>query len=135
MALILVSDVLIRHERTDSSETFVQYAEYGNAFISAITASELLLGVHLADSEGRRNRRRAFVEGLLKLLPVFEFTAGTARVHAEIHASLRQRGALIGAHDLIVAATAMEHGCAVMTGNHGEFSRVPGLEVIPLEDH
>ena len=96
---------------------------------------------HATRRQGRRTNadprwveRLAFVEGLLKLLPVFEFTAETARVHAEIHASLRQRGALIGAHDLIVAATAMEHGCAVMTGNYREFNRVPGLEVIALED-
>ena len=134
MGLILDSDVLIRHERTGRSDFFTPYATHGNAYISAITVSELLLGVHLADSQKRRNRRLAFVEGLLNLLPVFDFTSETARIHAEIRASLRQRGALIGAHDLIVAATAVQHGCAVATGNHREFNRVPGLEVIPVEN-
>ncbi len=133
MGLILDSDVLIRHQRTGRSDFFTPYAAHGNAYISAITVSELLLGVHLADSQKRQSRRLAFVESLLNLLPVFDFTSGTARIHAEIHASPRQRGALIGAHGLIVAATALQHGCAVVTGNYREFSRVPGLEVIPVE--
>ncbi len=133
MGLILDSGVLIRHERTGRSDFFTPYAAYGDAYISAITVSELLLGVHLADSQARRSRRLAFVENLLNLLPVFDFSSETARIHAEIHASLRQRGTSIGAHDLIVAATAVQHGCAVATGNHREFNRVPGLEVIPVE--
>jgi len=133
MGLILDSDVLIRYERADRSDFFSPHATYGNAYISAITVSELLLGVHLADSPKRRNRRRAFVESILNVLPVLDFTGETARVHAEIHASLRERGALIGAHDLIVSATAVQHGCAVMTGNLREFQRVPGLDVIPAE--
>ena len=69
-------------------------------------------------------------EGLLAILPVLDFTSETARVHAEIHASLRQRGALIGAHDLIIAATALQHGYALLTSNEREFGRVPGLQVL-----
>ena len=133
MGLILDSDVLIRHGRTGRSDFFTPYATRGNAYMSAITVSELLIGVHLADSQKHRSRRLAFVESLLSLLPVFDFTSETARIHAEILASFRQRGALVGAHDLIVAATAVQHGCAVVTGNHREFNRVPGLEVIPVE--
>jgi predicted nucleic acid-binding protein len=37
---------------------------------------------------------------------------------------------MIGAHDLIIAATALSHGCAVLTTNAAEFARVPGLEVL-----
>ncbi len=133
MGLILDSDVLIHYERASRSDFFSPHATYDNAYISAITVSELLLGVHLADSPKRRNRRLAFVESVLNLIPVLDFTAETARVHAELHASLRERGALIGAHDLIVAATAVQHGCALMTGNLREFQRVPGLDVIPAE--
>lgn len=133
MGLILDSDVLIHYERASRADFFSPHATYDNAYISAITVSELLLGVHLADSPKRRNRRLAFVESVLNLIPVLDFTAETARVHAELHASLRERGALIGAHDLIVAATAVQHGCALMTGNLREFQRVPGLDVIPVE--
>lgn len=134
MGLIIDTSVLIRYERLGQSDLFARYAaDYKTAYISSITVSELLVGVHLADTEARRNRRKVFVEGLLNLLPALDFTAEVARIHADIYASLRQRGALIGAHDLIIAATALQHGFAVLTGNQGEFARVAGLEVLGVE--
>lgn len=97
--------------------------------ISAITASELLHGVHRAPSGRRREARRAFVEGILATYPVHPFDAEAAVVHAEKWAAMATRGELIGAHDLIIAATALLHGHAVATFNERDFSRVPGLQV------
>jgi predicted nucleic acid-binding protein len=37
---------------------------------------------------------------------------------------------MIGAHDLIIAASANAHNCAVLTDNMKEFERVPGLEAV-----
>ena len=130
MGLILDTSVLIRHERKRRSGEFEQFTAHGDAYISAITVSELLVGVNLADSEDRRTRRLTFVEGLFTILPVLDFTFETARIHADIYASLRQRGELIGAHDLIIAATALQHGYSLLTSNEREFSRVPGLQVL-----
>jgi predicted nucleic acid-binding protein len=39
---------------------------------------------------------------------------------------------MIGAHDLIIAATARCHDLSLLTDNVEEFSRVPGLRVIPF---
>lgn len=130
MGLIIDSNVLIYYERTGQSNFFARYAEYDTAYISVVTVSELLVGVHLANTEARRNRRKAFVESVLSILPALDFTSEVARIHAEIYASLRQQGSLIGAHDLIIAATALRHGFAVLTNNQREFNRVAGLEVI-----
>jgi predicted nucleic acid-binding protein len=132
VGLIVDSNVFIRYERTGRSEFFTQYTAEDSAYISAITVSELLVGVYLADTAARRSRRLAFVEGLLRTLPVLDFNAETARSHAEIYASLRRQGILIGAHDLMIAATALQHGCAVLTGNEREFRRVPGLKVLAV---
>jgi tRNA(fMet)-specific endonuclease VapC len=132
MGLILDSNVLIQAERNSRTHPFAQFADYGTAYISVIAVSELLVGVHLANSEARRNQRKAFVESVLTLLPVLDFSAASARIHAELYASLRQKGELIGAHDLIIAATALQHGFAVLTGNVREFKRIPGLTVIPF---
>jgi predicted nucleic acid-binding protein len=101
--------------------------------IAAITASELLTGVHRADSEARRLRRESFVEGVLAFVPVLTFDLRTARVHARIWADLAAHGQSIGAHDLLIAATAITHGYAVLTQNIREFGRVPGIEVRGLE--
>lgn len=129
MGLILDTCILIRAERGHTLD-FSQWANYGNAFISVITVSELLVGVHRADSDARRIRRSAFVEAILAQLPVLDFTMETARIHASLFAALSQQGQRIGAHDLIIAATAISHDCAVLTTNTAEFARVPGLDVV-----
>jgi predicted nucleic acid-binding protein len=37
---------------------------------------------------------------------------------------------MIGMNDLWIAATAIAHGCAIVTANAKEFVRVPGVEVL-----
>jgi tRNA(fMet)-specific endonuclease VapC len=130
VGLVIDSGVIIRAER--KAVDFSVWEDYGPAYLSAITVSELLVGVHRADSESRRAKRLAFEEAVLAKLPVLDFTAGVARIHAGLFAALAQQGQLIGAHDLIIAATALSHGCAVLTTNFAEFRRVPGLQVIKL---
>lgn len=131
MALIIDTSILILAERqAKGSIDFKQWEAHGDAFISAITVSELLVGVHLADTEKRRLRRSAFVEAILARVPALDFTPETARVHSEVYATLSKSGKIIGSHDLLIAATALAHGYAVLTENAEEFRRVPGLKVL-----
>lgn len=129
MGLVLDTCILIHAERHGALD-FSPWASHGDAFISAITVSELLVGVHRADSDARRARRSAFVEAILAQLPALDFTTETARVHAGLFATLSQQGQMIGAHDLIIAATALLHDCVVLTTNAAEFARVPGLDAL-----
>lgn len=129
MGLIIDTNVLIRAERDRSAVNFEQWAEYGDVFISAITCSELLVGVHKANTAERRIKRAAFVEGLLEVLPVLAFDKDVARVHAELMAALPKE-VTVGAHDLIIGATAVRHGFPVLTADGEEFSRMPGLAVL-----
>ncbi len=99
--------------------------------ISAITASELLHGVHRATDE-HRARREAFVETILGAFPSIPFDMLAARVHAQVWAGLAATGTEIGAHDRIVAATALSVGWRVGTANLRHFRKVPGLEVLPI---
>ena len=62
-------------------------------------------------------------------MPVLPFDLLVARVHARVSAQLLDAGRLIGAHDLLIAATALAHGYAVLTQNLRDFRRVPGLDV------
>ncbi|HEX6508370.1 MAG TPA: PIN domain-containing protein [Chloroflexota bacterium] len=77
--------------------------------LAAITASELLAGVHYANSENRTQKRQAFVERILALVPVISFGLSAARVSAEFLMGLQKAGQTIGAHDLQIAATALSH--------------------------
>jgi predicted nucleic acid-binding protein len=63
----------------------------------------------------------------LEIVPV---DAGVARIHARIWAQLAISGQMIGPHDLIVAATALQRRWAVATFNAREFRHVRGLEVV-----
>jgi tRNA(fMet)-specific endonuclease VapC len=98
-------------------------------FLSVVTASELLHGVHRAGDPAIRMRRSAFVEAVLARFPLLEVTLATARAHAQIGADLMASGTLIGPNDLWLAATCIAHGLSIATGNIREFHRVPGLRV------
>jgi tRNA(fMet)-specific endonuclease VapC len=99
--------------------------------IAAITASELLHGVHRATPE-HRGRREAFVEGVLEAFPPFPFDLLAARAHARLWAGLASSGIDVGAHDRLVAATAITAGWRVGTANVKHFERVPGLDVVAI---
>jgi tRNA(fMet)-specific endonuclease VapC len=99
--------------------------------IAAITASELLHGVHRATTE-HRARREAFVEGVLAAFPSFPFDLLAARAHARLWAGLASSGMDVGAHARLVAATAITAGWRVGTANIRHFERIPGLEVMAI---
>lgn len=132
MGLIVDSNVFIESERRQSSVDLSSWNDRGPVFLSAITVSELLVGVHRANTPERKARRSAFVEAILAAIPILPVDEQTARVHAEQFADLVSRGQMIGAHDLWIAATAIAHDHAVLTANVAEFSHVPGLEVLPF---
>ena len=101
--------------------------------IAAITASELLHGCHRATDPAVRARRLAFVEAVLGTIPVIPFGLADARRHAELWAHLASAGTMIGAHDLLIGATALAHGHRLATLNRREFSLVPGLRLADVE--
>lgn len=130
MGILIDSSILIQHERglLDLGRLLGRFTE-GEGFLSAITVSELLHGVHRAQEPGRRARRLASVEALLSAFPVLPVDGAVARVHAHVWADLRQAGTLVGPHDLWIGATCLAHGHAIVTANPREFSRIAGLEV------
>ena len=72
--------------------------------ISAITASELVVGVELGGAAS--GAPREFVEGVLARADTIAFGLDTAREHALLAAYTRRGGRPRGAHDLLIAATA-----------------------------
>jgi tRNA(fMet)-specific endonuclease VapC len=99
--------------------------------LAAITASELLHGVHRATPE-RRGQREAFVEAVLAAFPPLPFGLLAARAHARLWADLVAAGQDVGAHDRLVAATAITSGWRVGTANRRHFDRITGLDIVAL---
>ena len=131
MGTVIDLSVLIAWERDQLNlETeMARYAEEDFA-ISAVTASELLHGVHRATTPARRSQREAFVEGLLARMPVFSVDLVTARVHARLSSELAVKRTPVGPHDLTIAAMAIANGYAVAARDERSFPKIPGLSVL-----
>jgi len=131
--LLLDTGLFIAAERGrfDLEALLVQRPDLPHA-MSSITAAELLVGVERSLAMAHVENKRATVEEFLTTFAVLEFDLFCARRWAKIAADLQKKGQLIGAHDLLIAATALRYGYAVATFNIREFSRIPGLVTIPL---
>lgn len=128
--LILDTTVLIAAERgTGTLADAVD--DDDDVAIAAVTAAELLVGVELADAR-RRPRRSAFVQDLLATVRVEPYDGDTARVHAALLAHTRRAGRARGAHDLLIAATAVATGRSLVTADTTGFAELPGLDVRAL---
>jgi tRNA(fMet)-specific endonuclease VapC len=133
VALLIDTSVLVGAERSELYERALSVrGREQECSISIITVSELLHGVHRAVGDRVRARRLAFVEGVLARLEPIPIGPEVARIHAGVWARLEVDGAIIGAHDLWIAATALAHGLTVATSNAREFERVPGLSVLAV---
>lgn len=130
MGVIFDTSVLIAIERGSQNVERLMNGREDEPFgISVITVSELLHGVHRADSEKRRLRREAFVEKIIEIFPIYLFDLGTARIYARLWSSLAKKGVNIGAHDLMIASTAISLGFSVVTSDMRDYDKIKGLKV------
>jgi tRNA(fMet)-specific endonuclease VapC len=130
MAVLIDTSVLIAHERGSLDvEAAIAGRDDEAFYLSVISASELLHGVHRAHEAGTAARRSAFVEGVLAAFPLVPIDMPVARAHAGLWAQLAAAGTPVGAHDLWLAATCVAHGWSLATADVREFRRVAGLTV------
>ena len=125
--LILDTTILVAAERTRSDLDRI-VADEDDVVIATVTAAELLVGVELATPR-RRKGRKAFVEALLELVPIESYDLIVAREHATLLAHARRSGRSRGAHDLLIAATALATDRIVVTGDTSGFDELPGVAV------
>ena len=135
MGLILDSSVVIAGERR--GHTVRQILEqfktgYGelDVGLSVVTIVELTHGVQRAGTEERRQRRQAFVDELIRDVPVHPVTIETARIAGRIEGDLAAQGATTAFEDLPIATTALQLGFGVVTANVRHFEQIPGLKVV-----
>jgi len=95
--------------------------------LSSVALFELRYGV--ANSLQVERNARA-LDALIGAIAIVDFDADDAKEAGALRADLRRRGAEIGPYDLLIAAQARRRGEALVTGNTGEFARVPGLKLL-----
>jgi tRNA(fMet)-specific endonuclease VapC len=96
--------------------------------MAAVTIAELREGVEL--SSGRsRTVRQTFLDDVVSVVPVIDYDARVAEAHAHLLVSVRRQGRTRGAHDLIIAATALASNRTVLTADRSAFVDLPGVAV------
>ena len=131
MGLVLDTNVLVAPQRGGFDLRKV-LASYGDIEVgmSAVTAAELLRGAGAA-RDPIRSQRRAYVETLLEFVPVLPFGVGEAREYARLAAQLSYLETPLGPHELMVAATAISLGWALLTLHTGDYEIIDGLVLAP----
>lgn len=135
MGLILDSSVVIAGERCchtvwqilEQVHSAYHETEVG---LSVVTVVELMHGVYRAKLEERRQRRQAFVDELIRDVPVHPITLDTARLAGRIEGEQAEHGVSIAFEDLLIAATALQLGFGIATANVRHFQLIPGLRVV-----
>ena len=135
MGLILDSSVVIAGERRGRTvrQVLEQFKTgHGEVEIGlcVVTIVELTHGIQRAGTEERWQRRQAFVDELIRDVPVHPVTIETARIAGHIEGERAAHGVSIAFEDLLIAATALQLGFGVATGNVRHFQAVPGLTVV-----
>jgi len=92
---------------------------------SIIVAAEMRYGCAKKGSPGLVRK----VDALLEEIGVLPFEAPADAEYGRIRYALQVSGRVIGPNDLLLAAHARCLDLVLVTGNVGEFSRVPGLKV------
>jgi tRNA(fMet)-specific endonuclease VapC len=128
VGLLIDSSSLIAAERGDLDlEAALADDLEAEVAIASITASELLHGVHRLKGGAKQARAERFVERLIDRMAIIPFDLEVARVHARLGAELAAKGTAVGAHDLIIASTAVAIDFAVATRDLRSFPRISGL--------
>jgi predicted nucleic acid-binding protein len=97
--------------------------------VSVITVAELELGVLRASDPSDRSRRLSTLSRVQSLYPLLPVGPEIASWFARIAAAERTRGRRLRRHDTWIAATAAQHGAAVLTQD-ADFSAFAEVDVI-----
>ncbi|MEI9979062.1 MAG: PIN domain-containing protein [Edaphobacter sp.] len=135
MGLILDSSVVIAAERRGATVAqllgqIVAVAGDQRAVLSAVGLTELVHATWRSKTPEVRRQRERFIEDLLADMDVVSYTKDTAMLAGRIDGEQRSQGVTIPSVDLLIGATALEHGYAMATVNIRHFRLIPGLQVI-----
>ncbi|MDP3714634.1 MAG: PIN domain-containing protein [Mycobacteriales bacterium] len=128
--LILDTGVLVASERGAPAVMAEAIDRDDDVVIAAVTLAELRTGIELA---GPRHRaaRTDFLVKILETMPVETYDIAVAEAHGRLLAHVHRSGTKRGAHDLIIAATAVATRRIVLTTDRSaRFHDLPGVDCL-----
>ena len=133
MGTLVDTSVLIAAQRAEIELAPLFSGDGGQRIATAsICASELLYGPYRMTNAVGRARAERRIEDMLARLSIVAFDLEIARLHAHLGADLAAKGTPVGAHDLIIAATALSLDYRVATRDRRSFPKIRGLDVVYL---
>lgn len=117
--------------RNPSLKQRLESAGFDQLRLCSIVWAELHCGACLLVNPEQEKQRIKVAFGGWPRLP---FDDAAAERYGEIRAQLQRAGRLIGANDLLIAATALANGLTLITHNTDEFKRIEGLVVEDWEE-
>lgn len=123
--LILDTNTLIAYER----QLFdISTLDDDDLAIAAVTVAEFRTGIELAENPQRAADRARVLAAVTATIAVLDYTEATAAEHGRLLAHVRRAGAPRGAHDLMIAAHAVEDSRAILSIDaRGRFGDLPGV--------
>ncbi|HEX5596325.1 MAG TPA: PIN domain-containing protein [Micromonosporaceae bacterium] len=123
--LILDTNVLIAYERGTIDRAALDNDELA---VAALSVAQYRVGIELADTAARAADRARALAAITSIVDVLDYTEVTAAHHARLIAHVRATGTPRGAHDLIIAAHAVESGRTVLSFDaKARFGDLPGV--------
>ncbi len=116
---------VMRKQPTALAHARAYLALHSRLTLSIITRYEILRGLKARQATAQQVAFEQFCAANL----VLPLTDSIIVRGAEIYADLYRRGTLIGDADILIAATALEHGLALVTNNTNHFNRIAGLQL------
>jgi tRNA(fMet)-specific endonuclease VapC len=116
---------LIKNRDFKLIDTFEEVSQKATISVSPISVAELFYGVKKKQSKKLEVQVREFLSPLEKL----PFDANAALHYGEIRSQLENRGEVIGAYDMLIAAHALALEATLVTNNMREFQRIEHLKV------
>jgi tRNA(fMet)-specific endonuclease VapC len=127
MRYLIDTTVLIPYFAGDpQAEALIKQLIPDGIAVSILSYLEAYQGaIEEADPEAAKRQFNAFFTGI----PVLPVSPAVARRCAEIRSHIKSQGKSIRrrAFDLVIAATALEHGLEVVTHNTQDFQDIPNL--------
>jgi len=128
--LILDTNVLIAYERGTIDRAALDSDELA---IAAVSVAEYRVGIELADTPERAADRARALVAIMSAVDVLEYSEATAAYHARLIAHARRVGKPRGAHDLIIAAHAMQSDRIILSFDaNARFADLPGVSATAL---
>lgn len=119
----IFSEVMKAKDANVIAKASTYQAQFGQYTISAVTVMEVVKGLHKL---GSPNRVPQFVSHLTALR-VLAFDTTAAELAGRIYADLERTGQTIGRADPMIAATAIQYGFVLATGNEAHYQRIIAL--------